>query len=226
MHAQIATALEARHAHRIDEHLDELAYHFTEGALAGERTRPSSTAAERASGPTTSSRSKARSRTTSGRLSALELVDVPDPIVRCDLQLALAIALFNAGDERRRVAVFAAAASARALGDGERLAAAALVLTMGGGTSDAQFDGDLVALLEDSLTAVGDAPTGLRAQLLSSLATELQWSPQVERRMQLARESLTVAPGIARSHRPHTRAHSRGGPCSMARNRWSASSKR
>ena len=193
MHAQIASALEARHAHRIDEHLDELAYHFTEGALAGDANR----AVEycRRAGERADNELAFESAVThyDRALSALELVDVPDPIVRCDLQLALAIALFNAGDERRRVAVFAAAASARVLGDGERLAAAALVLTMGGGTSDALFDGDLVALLEDSLAAVGDAPTGLRAQLLSSLATELQWSPQVERRMQLARESLTVA---------------------------------
>ncbi len=126
-------------------------------------------------------------------LGALELVDVPDPVVRCDLQLGLATALFNASDERRREAVFAAAAGARALGDGERLGAAALVLTMTGGTSDAVFDAELVALLEDALAAVGDEPTGLRAQLLSSLSVELQWSPQAERRMQLAREALMIA---------------------------------
>ncbi len=193
MHAQIAVALEARLAHRIDEHLDELAYHFTEGALAGDANR----AVEycRRAGERADNELAFESAVThyDRALSAFELIDVTDLIVRCDLQIALAIALFNAGDERRRDAVFAAAASARALADSERLAAAALVLTMGGGTSDAQFDGELVALLEDALAAVGDAPTGLRAQLLSSLATELQWSPQVERRMHLASESLTVA---------------------------------
>lgn len=193
MHARIATALETRHAHRIDEHLDELAYHFTEGSLAGDATK----AVEycRRAGERADNELAFESAVThyDRALSALELVDVPDPIVRCDLQLALAHALFNAGDERRRDAVFAAAATARALGAGERLAGAALVLTMTSGTSDAVFDGELVALLEDALAAVGDPPTGLRAQLLSSLATELQWSPQAERRMQLARESLTVA---------------------------------
>jgi hypothetical protein len=126
-------------------------------------------------------------------LSVLELVDAPDLALRCDLELALAKALANAGDERRRDAVFAAAATARLLGDAERLADAALVLTMTSGTSDSVFDSELVALLEEALAAVGDAQTGLHAQLLSSLAAELQWSPQAGRRMALARESLAVA---------------------------------
>jgi class 3 adenylate cyclase len=193
MHAQIALALEARHAHRLDAHLDELAYHFTEGALAGDAAK----AVEycRRAGQRAEAELAFESAAThyERALSTLELVDVPDLVEQCDLQLALAKALWNAGDERARDAVFAAASSARALGDAERLANAALVLTMTSGTSDSQFDGDLVALLEDALEGVGEAPTGLRARLLSSLAAELQWSPQSERRMQLARESLAVA---------------------------------
>ena len=89
-------------------------------------------------------------------LHTLELVDAPDLTVRCDLELALAKALWNAGDERRRDAVFAAAASARSLEDAERLADAALVLTMTSGTSDAVFDPELVALLEEALVAIGE----------------------------------------------------------------------
>jgi class 3 adenylate cyclase len=193
MHAQIALALEARHAHRLDEHLDELAYHFTEGALAGDANKAveyGRRAGERADNELAfESAAKQYDRA----LSALELVDAVDPVLECDLRLAHAKALFNAGDERKRDAVFAAAASARALGDPERLADAALILTMSGGTSDAIVDPQLVALLEDALALVGDAPTGLRARLLSSLAVELQWSPQAERRMTLAREALTIA---------------------------------
>jgi predicted ATPase/class 3 adenylate cyclase len=193
MHAQVAVALETKHAHRLDEHLDELAYHYTEGALAGGADK----AVEygRRAGEKADAELAFESAVThyDRALHTLELVDTPDLAVRCDLELALAKALWNAGDERRREAVFAAAASARALGDAERLADAALVLTMTSGTSDAVFDSELVALLEEALAAMGDAPTGLRAQLLSSLAAELQWSPQHERRMALARESLGVA---------------------------------
>jgi predicted ATPase/class 3 adenylate cyclase len=193
MHAQIATALETRQAHRLDEHLDELAYHFTEGALAGDAKKAveyCTRAGERADDELAF---ESAAMHYERALSVLELVDVPDLSVRCDLQLALAQALFNAGDERRREAVFAAAASARALGDPDRLARSALILTMTGGTSDAVFDPELVGLLENALDTIGDAPTGRRAMLLSSLATELQWSPQAERRMDLARQSLAVA---------------------------------
>ena len=37
MHARVGLALEARYARRLDQHLDQLAYHFSEGALAGTR---------------------------------------------------------------------------------------------------------------------------------------------------------------------------------------------
>lgn len=193
MHAQIALALEARHAHRLDEHLDELAYHFTEGALAGDANKAveyGRRAGDRADNDLAfESAAKQYDRA----LSALELVDAVDPVLECDLRLALAHALYNAGDERKRDATLGAAASARGLGDATRLADAALILTSTIGTSDAALDPPLVALLEEAIAAVGDEPTGLRAQLLSSLAVELQWSPQAERRMALARESLTIA---------------------------------
>ena len=193
MHSQVGLAIEARNAHRIDQHLDELAYHFTEGALAGDPNKAVEycrRAAERAEAELAfESAAKHYDRA----LGALELVTTPDPFVECDLRIALATALHNAADERRRSAAFAAAASARATGDSERLGRAALILCSGGGTSDATVDPDLVALLEEALAALGDEPSGLRACLLSSLAAELQWGPEVERRMRLAREALTLA---------------------------------
>jgi class 3 adenylate cyclase len=193
MHAQVAAALEARHAHRLDEHLDELAYHFAEGALAGDANKAIEYARRAGARADRELAFESAAMQYERALGAMELVDVPDPTVNCDIELALARALYNAGDERLHDAVFAAAASARALGDAERLANAALILTMTGGTSNAGLDPELVALLEEALDLVGDAPTGLRARLLSSLAVELQWSRQAERRMQLAREALTIA---------------------------------
>src|SRR5207244_9401204 len=102
-------------------------------------------------------------------------------------------ALYDAGDGNFREAVFEAAESARATGDGERLARAALILTSGAGTSDAKVDTELVGLLEEALAALGDAPTGLRARVLSGLAVELQWGREIDRRMRLAREALAMA---------------------------------
>jgi predicted ATPase/class 3 adenylate cyclase len=193
LHWQVGLALEVRDRTRHDVRLDELAYHFSEGALAGDPMKAveyGRRAAELAGGELAF---ESAVNHYDRALGALELIDAPDLALRCDLQLALAHALWNAGDERRREAVFTAAATARALGDAERLAAAALVLTQASGTSDVVFDADLVGLLEEALAAIGDVPTGLRSRLLSSLAAELQWSPQAERRMQLTRESLRIA---------------------------------
>ena len=193
MHWQVGLALEKRDAHRADARLDELAYHFSEGALAGDPLKAvdyGRRAGERAD---TELAFESAARHYDHALGAYELVDVPDATARCDLQIALAIALFNADDERKREAVFAAAASARAIGDGERLARVAVILASGAGPSDGQLDRDLVGLLEEALAALPPEHLGLRAQVLSCLAVELQWGPQQERRMDLARQSLTLA---------------------------------
>src|SRR5207245_337197 len=124
-------------------------------------------------------------------LGTLELVEDDDPVLRCDLQLALAAAFNNGGDERRWDAMYAAAASARAMGDAERLARAAMIVsTMPSGTS---VDTGLVSLLEEALEAIDNDATGLRARLMIGLAIQLQWGREVERRMGLAREALTLA---------------------------------
>ena len=114
--------------------------------------------------------------------------------MRCDLQLDLAEALHEAGDERRREVVFTAAASARALGDSERMARAVLVLASGSvPQTPGAVDDVYIALLEETLDAVGPQDSGLRARLLAGLAVELQWGPEVERRMRVGREALAMA---------------------------------
>jgi class 3 adenylate cyclase len=67
MHWQVGLALEARYAQRDDAHLDELAYHFAEGALAGDPLKAVEYGQRRPSMPTPSSHSRARRGTTSGR---------------------------------------------------------------------------------------------------------------------------------------------------------------
>ena len=120
------------------------------------RSRRSTTAAAPASGPTPSSRSRAAAQHYERALGSLELVDAPDAGVHCDLQIALATALYDAGDERRREAAFSAAASARAADDGVRFARAALVLYEMTGSGGA-VDPELVALLRGGARAAGRA---------------------------------------------------------------------
>ena len=193
MHWQVGLALEARSAQRGDARLDELAYHFAEGALAGDPLKAVDYGRRAGELADADLAFESAALHYDRALGALELVDAPEPHARCDLQVALATALCNAGDERYREAAYTAAGSARAIGDGERLGSAAMTLCAGNASTDVKVDRELVALLEEALAALTDEPTGLRARLLSSLAVELQWGPEIERRMQLALEALTVA---------------------------------
>jgi class 3 adenylate cyclase/tetratricopeptide (TPR) repeat protein len=191
MHWRIGEALEARYERHIDEHLDELAYQFTEGALAGDPQKAVDYCSRAAEHAEAELAFEAAAQHFERAVATLELVDDADPKLRCDLQIALAIALRNAGDERRRDAMFAAAASARAMNDADRLARAALV--MAGFLSGTSVDAELVGLYEEALEALGDTTPPVRARLMLTLAVELQFGPEVERRMRLAREALSLA---------------------------------
>src|SRR5258705_3327407 len=191
MHWRIGEALEKRHERHLDQHLDELAYQFTEGALAGDPSKAVDYCRRAGDKAATELAFEAAAQHYERALGALELVDDDDPVLRCDLQIALANALNNAGDERRWDTTYAAVATARILQDPRRLATAALILsTVPASTS---VDAALVAVLEEALAALGDQPSGLRARLLIGLAMQLQWGPEITRRMRHAREALTMA---------------------------------
>lgn len=193
MHWQVACALESRHARQLDAHLDELAHHFGEGALAGDPAKAVEYYGRAAQRAAEELAYEAAAHHLESALGALELMTDADAGTRCDLQYARAVALANGADERTREASFAAVASARALGDPHRLGRAAMILSQGGGTSGSAVDPALVSVLEEAIETLGDADPGLRSRLLSTLAVELQWGLEAERRMYLAAEALELA---------------------------------
>jgi tetratricopeptide (TPR) repeat protein len=195
MHWRIGEVIEARYASKLDEHLDELAFHFGEGALAGDAAKAadfSHRAGERALADLAFESAAAHFER---GLGSMELLDDAPTAERCDLLLAWADALLLSGDDRKRQAVFDAAALARETGDIPRLARAALVLVVREGANQriGNVDAELVALIEEALAALGPAPSPERAQLLSSLAVELQHGTDDARRTSLATEALAVA---------------------------------
>lgn len=192
MHCRIGEALEARYERHLDDHLDELAYQFVEGALAGDPRKAVDYCRRAGEHADAELAFEGAAHHFERALGALELVFDDDLVLRCDLQIALATALENAGDERSRAATFAAAATARTMNDAERLARAAMVIGRGG-PINTSVDVELVGLLENALEAVGEDPTPLRARLLIGLAVQLQWGPEVDRRMRLARQALALA---------------------------------
>ncbi|MDP9332306.1 MAG: AAA family ATPase [Actinomycetota bacterium] len=194
MHWKVGEVLESRFASSTDAHLDELAYHFGEGALAGDPMKAVDYARRAGERAMDDLAFEAAAVHFERALGSLDLVDDATREFRCDLLLAFAHTLHVAGDERRRAAVFDAAQAARVMGDSGRLARAALVLvsTVSGATR-ISVDDELVALLDEALAALPPEPSSLRAQLLASLAVELQWGPARERRVALANEALGMA---------------------------------
>ena len=125
---------------------------------------------------------------------ALTLVD--DARTRGDLLVELAEAYIAAGDdEAGRRTCRHAAALARAAGDGERLARAALafglLFTFGA------VDREMVAVLEEALAAIGPAESALRARLLARLAGALQPAEDPTVPIARAREAIAVARRLA-----------------------------
>ena len=159
-------------------HLDELAHHFIEGALAGDALKAVDFGRRAAARATAELAFEAAARHLEHALGALDLLEPADLLLRCDLQTELAQALGAASDGRYREVAFAAVATACAAGDGERLATAALVLVLEGRIVDAE----LIALFEEALAALPAAPSALRALVLSGLANLIQWTDDADRR--------------------------------------------
>ena len=119
-----------------------------------------------------------------------------DPVLRCNLVLALGEVRLRAGlPSESRAAFTEAVAIARQHGMREQLARAAL--GMGGGqTFDIPafaVDSELLAVLDEALTALGPEDSALRARVVGRIAVALYFSEDRERRNEMARQALEIA---------------------------------
>jgi len=126
LHQEVARAIEAQHARRLDDHAAELAEHFsysTDPADLAKAVQYAERAAERALAVFDYGES---ARLLEKALGVQEVLDPGDKAKRCDLLLALGIALRSAGDPRQAAdeAATQAFALAEALPDSDRTAAA------------------------------------------------------------------------------------------------------
>jgi eukaryotic-like serine/threonine-protein kinase len=192
LHRRVGEALERVFAGRLEPHLPELAHHFLEAAAGGDvekGLRYATAAAEHAS---TRLAYEEAARMYECALSALHLAP-SDGTRRCNLLLALGEAHHRAGDHAQARAAFRQAAeAARDLDSPERLARA----TLGYGGPRGSFgvvDQELVSLVEEALTALGERDNRLRARLLARLAMELYFSAAGRRRAELVDEAVTLA---------------------------------
>jgi tetratricopeptide (TPR) repeat protein len=124
--------------------------------------------------------------------------------VRAEILVALGLAQGWLGrQEEARGVLQRAAAEARVLGDAPLLAAAALAHPLGGAlaaTHVGTVDEALVALLEDALERLPERDATLRTHAMARLATELYFSGERERSLDLTREALAMARRLGDRH--------------------------
>jgi DNA-binding SARP family transcriptional activator/tetratricopeptide (TPR) repeat protein len=186
VHRRVAEALERLSPDRLERRLPELARHFAEAAPTVE-PRKAADYALRAGERSLAQLAYAEAAAILAR--GLEALGDEDPERRVELLLALGDARGRAGaPQTARAAFDEAAAGARALGDPELLARAALGLA-GIGVAIAPAREHVRALLEEALAAV-DGSSPLRPVLASRLSIELYYVPPARRRERLSLEAL------------------------------------
>jgi len=196
LHRRIGDVLETLYQANPECHLAELAHHFLQAALGGGDVDRAVTYARRAGKRATALLAHEEAVNHYGRaLEAIELKNVPDESMRCELLLALGRAQLRAGDPIRARDTFRKAAdSARRAGLPEHLAHAALGFAhLGPEFQQSVSVDEVVGLLERALTALPAHDSALRARLLGRLAVALTFGDPDGRKASLSREAVDMA---------------------------------
>lgn len=122
-----------------------------------------------------------------------------DDRARCELLIGLGIGHRRLGDPAFRETLLEASRLAERLGDNALLVRAALANNGGFASISGQVDEERVAILEAALHGVGESDTRERARLLATLAIELTFSGQWERRVQISDEAVDLARRLGES---------------------------
>jgi DNA-binding SARP family transcriptional activator/tetratricopeptide (TPR) repeat protein len=188
LHLRVGEALES-----LDGDAAELAHHFSLAPPARGAAKALEYAERAARQATAQLAYEEAARLYEVALEALEQTGA-DGEHRCALLLACGDAQIKAGDSIGARATFRRAAEcARALGSAKLLSQSALGYGQAGQMAGGVVDETVVALIDESLAAVGDGDPALRARLLARLAMELSFSDQRERRDELSTEAVDIA---------------------------------
>jgi len=128
-----------------------------------------------------------------GLLADLSSPGEPHPAIEVDLLMCLGLAERRAGRRTGRTALLQAFGLAMALGDLSRAAAAVLALNRGFFARIGRPDRKLINALEQVIAAQPPGDSRVQADLLATLASELVWAPDGERRFALSDRALAMA---------------------------------
>ena len=192
-HRRVAEAIEATIGQTPGSRVGELAHHWLSASQpanaikAIDYARQAGAAALAALAPDDAVRHFSRA------LRLAQMVPQDDPVVGCDLRLALGEAERQAGLPGFRETFLDAAHRAQDLAATDRLVTAALGNSRGFFSSIGVIDVDKVEVLESALDALGDDDGRERALLLATLCSELALGTTLERRQELADAARAMA---------------------------------
>lgn len=190
LHWRIAQVLIDRYGDDLDGHLDEVARHATEGALAGDLDL-ARCLVERAGDAALEA--LAFEEAASYYDDALGFVDPDDLERRVDLLLGQGRALYRSGNPQYQSIVREAITLARDGDEADQFAEAVLGLHHDAHINlSSVADAELRALLQEALEHGGAMAVGLRARLTSALALSLSLSDR-ERAVELSNEAVRLA---------------------------------
>jgi len=207
LHRQMAQAIEAVHAERLDDYLPALAHHWARAAAPAADTAKAVDYATRAGDRALAQ--LAHDEAAAYYRSALDLLgtssDAGHESQRLELLISLGDAQRRAGDPAHRQTLLDAARLARQRGDADGLARAALANHRGLFASvSGTVDSERIESLEAALDMAGSNETPIRARLLAALAQELLWGGDRRQRIRLSDEALAIARRVGD---PNTLAH-------------------
>ena len=191
LHRQVGEAIEVVHAARLEDHVVELAHHYSEAAAMGQVDKAVEycrRAARRALDQL------ALDEAVTWLSRSLELVDAAGdvgPRIRCEILVELGDAMRRSGDAACREVLLDAGARADALGAADLVVAAALANNYGASyTRYGSVDTEKVAAVERALELAGEDVD--RARLSIRLAGELTFSDEPNRAKRLVEDALEL----------------------------------
>jgi predicted ATPase/class 3 adenylate cyclase len=198
LHLRIAQTLETLHRSNLEPQLAKLAYHYGAALPSGPLDKAIAYAHRGAQHAQAMLAYEDAARLYEMALAALELGRPQDERLRCEMLLSLGEANYGAGlFDRARAAFARASGCARQIGSAEDMARAALGFGMPPSTPE-RADHDLIAMLEQARSALGDADSAQLAMILARMSVEYFWAHD-PRRTALSQAAVEIARRIGDS---------------------------
>ena len=204
IHKRVGEEVEAAQGRRHERYLPELAYHFTRAADPEDAEKAITYALRAAEQATTMLAHEEAAEHYARALDVLGRFQPEASERRCELLLRLGEARIRGGERANASSAFReAAALAERLGDGARLARAAVGASRRYVQPPGVVDTELIDMIERALELQPDR-TLMRVRLLASLCGAIYYSPGRDRMPALSTEAMEIATELGD---PEARAH-------------------